>query len=188
MSGGTPTGGGLMRQRHNSQGYASSGDDLEDDASSRSFYQSTSSEKKRTWFEIVENFIWIASAVFIIYFGDGHSNFIFILWRDGRIRRVPLYLGMVGVGLNLIFFLYTSLLSWSSRKSSEKWDFSSTSALPFVTLLGIISFCLFSFALWPIWSFLILPLLFTLLMAGMVLAPYLMLGKLRPQTNELRID
>lgn len=56
--------------------------------------------------------------------------------------RVPFYLGMVGVGLNVIFFLYTSLSAWSSRKSGEKWDSPSTSALPFVTLLGIISFCL----------------------------------------------
>ncbi|XP_058206832.1 uncharacterized protein LOC131320223 isoform X1 [Rhododendron vialii] len=190
MSGGsgTPTGGGLMRQRHNSQGYASSNDDLEDDASSRSFSQSTSSEKKRTWVEMVENFLWIASAVFIIFLGDGHSNFIFILWHDDRIRRVPFYLGMVGVGLNVIFFLYTSLSAWSSRKSGEKWDSPSTSALPFVTLLGIISFCLFSFSLWPLWSFLTLPLLFTLFMAGMVLVPYLMLGTLRPHTNELRRD
>lgn len=87
MSGGTPTGSGLMRQRHNSQGYASSNDDLEDDASSRSFSQATSPEKKRTWVEILENFLWIASAVFIIFFGDGHSNFISILWHDDRIRR-----------------------------------------------------------------------------------------------------
>ncbi|KAF7151657.1 hypothetical protein RHSIM_Rhsim02G0222800 [Rhododendron simsii] len=75
-----------MRQRHNRQGYTSSNDDLEDDASSRSFSQSTSSEKKRTWVEMVENFLWIASAVFIIFLGDRHSNFIFILWHDGWIR------------------------------------------------------------------------------------------------------
>ncbi|GFS40933.1 hypothetical protein Acr_00g0071250 [Actinidia rufa] len=137
MSGGTPVGGGFMRQRH-SQGYVSSGDDLEDDASSRAHPQSPEEEKPRTWVGIVENCLWIASAVFIVYYGDQHSNFIYLLWHDDRIRRIPLYLGMVGVGLNLIFFLYTSLLSWSSRKFSEKWNFSSTSALPFVTLLGIV--------------------------------------------------
>ncbi|PSS20918.1 Taste receptor type 2 member 13 like [Actinidia chinensis var. chinensis] len=187
MSGGTPVGGGFMRQRH-SQGCVSSGDDLEDDASSRAHPQSPEEEKTRTWVGIVENCLWIASAVFIVYYGDQHSNFVYLLWHDDRIRRIPLYLGMVGVGLNLIFFLYTSLLSWSSRKFSEKWDFSNTSALPFVTLLGIVSFCLFSFALWPIWSFLTLPLLFTLFMAGMVLVPHLMLETIRPENNELRVD
>ncbi|XP_057461973.1 uncharacterized protein LOC130751466 isoform X2 [Actinidia eriantha] len=189
MSSGTPVGGGFMRQRH-SQGYGfSSDDDLEDDASSRvHHHQSPEEEKMRTWVGVVENCLWITSVVFIVYYGDQHSNFIYLLWQDDRIRRIPLYLGMVGVGLNLTFFLYTSLLPWSSRKFSEKWDFSITSALPFVTLLGIISFCLFSFALWPIWSFLTLPLLFTLFMAGMVLVPHLMLGTIRPQTNELRVD
>ena len=75
MSGGTPVGGGFMRQRH-SQGYASSGDDLEDDASSRAHPQSQEEEKTRTWVGIVENCLWIASAVFIVYYGDQHSNFI----------------------------------------------------------------------------------------------------------------
>ncbi|CAL5400384.1 unnamed protein product [Camellia sinensis] len=119
MSGGTPVGGGFMRQRH-SQGYTSGSDDLEDDACSRASPQSPSSLQQKTrrrWVEITENVLWIASAVFIIYYGDRHSNFIVILWHDDRIRRIPLYLGMVGVGLNIIFFLYTSMLAWNIRKS-----------------------------------------------------------------------
>ncbi|CAK9182142.1 unnamed protein product [Ilex paraguariensis] len=184
MSGGTPVGGGYMRQRH-SQGYASSGDDLEDDACSKPPSQSPSFPRTRTWLEIVENFLWIASAVFILYYGDRHSNFIYLLWHDGRIRRIPLYLGMFGVSLNVIFFLYTSMLAWGA---SEKWEISSTAALPFITLLGLISFCLFSFALWPIWSFLTIPLLFTLFMACIVILPYLVLGTFKPQTDLLRTD
>lgn len=87
MSGGTPVGGGgYMRQRH-SQGYASSGDDLEDDACSRPTTLPPSLPKHRTWIDFVENFLWIASAVFIIYYGDRHSNFIYLLWHDDRIRR-----------------------------------------------------------------------------------------------------
>jgi len=87
MLGGTPVGGGYMRQRH-SQGYASSGDDLEDDACSRSRPTSPESLRKRTWVEILENFLWLASAAFIIYYGDRHSNLIYLLWHDGRIRRI----------------------------------------------------------------------------------------------------
>jgi hypothetical protein len=86
MSGGTPVGGGYMRQRH-SQGYASSGDDLEDDACSRSHPTSPASMRKRTWIEILENFLWLASAAFIIYYGDRHSNLIYLVWHDERIRR-----------------------------------------------------------------------------------------------------
>ncbi|GKE63632.1 transmembrane protein 128 [Tanacetum coccineum] len=89
MSGGTPTAGGLMRQRH-SQGYASSGDDLEDDACSRIRPQSPTFPVKRTWVEVLENVVWIASAVLIVYLGDWNSNLVYILFHDGRIRRVVL--------------------------------------------------------------------------------------------------
>ncbi|XP_061345290.1 uncharacterized protein LOC133291110 [Gastrolobium bilobum] len=193
MSGGTPVGvGGYMRQRH-SQGYASSGDDLEDDACSRQRSFQLPNPPRRTWVEMLENFLWLASAAFILYLGDQHSNFIYLLCYDNRIRRLPLYLGMIGIGLNALFFIYTSILAWSVRRFDEKWglkkwEITSISVLPFATVFGIISFCLFSFALWPIWSFLTLPLLFTLFMAFMVVLPYLIVGTLRPQYDELRTD
>lgn len=187
MSGGTPVGGGFMRQRH-SQGYASSGDDLEDDACSRQTPSSPAMPRARTWTEVMENILWIASAVFIIYYGDRNSNFIYLLFHDDRIRRLPLYLGMLGVSLNILIFFYTSMFASGVKKFCEKWELSSPSALPFLTLLGLVSFCLFSFALWPIWSFLTLPLLFTLFMACIVASPYVMTGTLRPQTEVLRTD
>ncbi|XP_031387944.1 uncharacterized protein LOC116201021 [Punica granatum] len=188
MSGGTPVGGGgFMRQRH-SQGYASSGDDLEDDACSRLAPGPPPVPRGRTWIEIVENVLWIASALFIVYFGDRHSNLIYLLWHDGRIRRVPFYLGMVAVGLNIVIFFCTSMLAWSARRCDEKWELASISALPYVTLLGLVAFCLLSFALWPIWGFLTLPLLFTLFMACLVVGPYVMIGFLRPQNDVLRTD
>lgn len=194
MSGGTPVGaGGLMRQRH-SQGYASSGDDLEDDACSRQRAFLPPSPPKKTWIELLENFLWLASAAFILYFGDQHSNFIYLLCHDDRIRRLPLYLGMIGIGLNTLIFVYTSILAWSVRRFDEKWglmkwEITSITVLPFATGFGITSFCLFAFALWPIWSFLTIPLLFTLFMACMVVIPYLIFGILgRPQNDEFRTD
>lgn len=188
MSGGTPTaGGGYMRQRH-SQGYASSGDDLEDDACSRPNFQAASFPRTRTWLEVIENLLWIASAVFIVYYGDSHSNLIYLLLHDDRIRRIPFYLGMLGVSLNVGFFLYTSMLVWGVRYSGEKLELSTAAALPFVTILGLVSFCLFSYALWPIWSFLTLPLVFTLFMACMVILPYLLLETFQPQSAMLRTD
>ncbi|TQD90528.1 hypothetical protein C1H46_023966 [Malus baccata] len=187
MSGGTPTGAGYMRQRH-SQGYASSGDDLEDDACS--VMRSPSPQSPKVWsrIEILENALWLASAAFIVYYGDRKSNMIYILCHDERIRRLPLYLGMVGVVLNIIIFFYTSMSAWSVRRFDEKWELESITALPFVTLLGGISFCFFCFALWPIWSFLTLPLLFTLFMAGMVICPYIIIGIFRQQHDVLRAD
>lgn len=56
--------------------------------------------------------------------------------------RMPLYLGMLGIGVNVVIIIYESMLSWSMRRFDEKWELWSISALPFITLLGIISFCL----------------------------------------------
>ncbi|XP_016548242.1 uncharacterized protein LOC107848083 isoform X2 [Capsicum annuum] len=167
MSGGTPvSNGGYVRQRV-SQGYGSSSDDLEDDACSRFVSPSHSFLRTRTWTEILENFLWIASAVFIVYYGDRHHNMIFLMWHDDRIR---------------------SILALGVRKSYEMWEISSTAALPFITMLGILSFLLFCYALWPIWSLLTLPLVFTLFMACMVIMPYLVLGRFKAQTDLLRTD
>ncbi|XP_073062569.1 uncharacterized protein [Primulina eburnea] len=187
MSGGTPVGGGYMRQRH-SQGYASSGDDLEDDACSRLIYRSPSSSSSRRWVEILENLLWISSVIFIIYYGDRRSNFIYLLWHDDRIKRIPLVVGLIGVGMNVLFFLYTSMIAWGLRKSTEIWEASSAPALPFITLIGLLSFCLFCFALWPIWSFLTLPLVFTLFMACMVILPNVFVGTLKKQMISFRKD
>ncbi|GMI95136.1 hypothetical protein like AT5G20120 [Hibiscus trionum] len=187
MSGGTPVAGGYMRQRHSPR-YASGNEDLEDDACSSLQPLSPATLRTRTWTEILENVLWVASALFIIYFGDRHSNLIYLLWHDARIRRMPLYLGLIGIGLNVALFLYTSMLSWSVRRFDEKWELLSIIALPFLTLLGLVSFCLLCFALWPIWGFLTLPLLFTLFMASLVLYPHIMIETLRPQNDSFRID
>lgn len=189
MSGGSPTvGGGFVRQRH-SLGYFSSGDDLEDDACSRSLMDLPSfPTPTRSWAEVIENFIWISSAIFFIYYGDRNYNLIYILWHDGRIRRIPMYLGMFAVGLNILFFLFTITLAWGIRKSWEKWEISSIAALPFLTFNGLLSFCLLTYSLWPIWGFLTLPLVFTLFMACMIRFPYLVLGAFKPQADMLRTD
>ncbi|KAL9684986.1 hypothetical protein QQ045_022431 [Rhodiola kirilowii] len=200
MSGGTPVAGGLMRQRH-SQGNASSGDDLEDDACSRhaaTFFAPM--QKQRTWVDVLENALWIASAAFIIYYGDTHSNFIYLLWHGDRIRRLPLYLGLVVVLVNTIICFYKSVLAWSF-KAGEKVELLNPSALPLVTLLGVISFCLNSLFISPRYHpafddcgcfsdvrlrvFVLLQ--FTLFMALVVIAPNLMTGSFRPQ-DMLRTD
>lgn len=189
MSGGTPVGGGgYMRQRH-SQGYWSGGDDLEDDASSRTPNTTPSSAPPaRTWTRALENFLWITSAAFAVYYGDRRSNMVSLLWSDERIRRTALHLGLVSTVVNVGLVVYTTCFPSSCPpKSYDKCE-ALPAAAPLLISLGFLSFCLFSYALWPIWSFLTIPLLFTLLMASMVISPYLLIGPLRPQSVTLRAD
>ncbi|PQQ20267.1 uncharacterized protein Pyn_15913 [Prunus yedoensis var. nudiflora] len=44
----------------------------------------------RVWsrIEIVENVLWLASAAFIVYYGDRKSNLIYLFWHDDRIRSL----------------------------------------------------------------------------------------------------
>nr|KJB27097.1 hypothetical protein B456_004G277700 [Gossypium raimondii] len=118
--------------------------------------------------------------------GYNHFHLQFQELRLGL--RMPLYLGLVSTVLNVAIFFYMSMLTWSVRRFDEKWELLSINALPFLTLLGLISFCLLCFALWPIWGFLTLPLLFTLFMAGLVVYPHIMIETLKQQNDSFRID
>ncbi|KAK1420985.1 hypothetical protein QVD17_22999 [Tagetes erecta] len=188
MSGGseTPTAGGYMRQRYN-HGYNSSGDDLEDDASS--ILPPPHSPVFPTTRTRIENVAWIVSAVFILYLGDCNSNFVYLLFHDDRIKRLQMYFGLFGVVLNVVYFLYTGVLALDVGILSENWEILTTTyGLTFVTILGLMSFCLFCFALWPIWSFFTLPLVFTLLMASMVILSYLVIRQQSSSSDVMRID
>ncbi|XP_077212161.1 testis- and ovary-specific PAZ domain protein [Tasmannia lanceolata] len=177
MSGGTPRAGGYMMRQRYSQEYGSSSDDLEeqDDALSRPSQPISKPQ-------IIETILWLTSAAFFVYLGDRKSNLISLLWGDDRINRIALYLGLVGNFFNVGFILYTILFTRRGiKKVDEIWEASPPSAAPVVTINGLISFCLLSFALWPIWSFLTLPLLFTLCMAFIVISPYLPIGTFSSQ-------
>ncbi|XP_068649392.1 uncharacterized protein [Aristolochia californica] len=154
---------GYMRQRCNN-GYASSGDELEDGMLSRT-PTSSAIPRPRTWMKVIENILWMTSAVYIIYLGDRHSNLIHVFCLDDRIKRLPFYFGFIGIFLNLGIVLFTNFFTRDTRKADDRWVPLPLSLAPVVTLVGVLSFFLFSFALWPIWSFLTLPLLY--LLAGL---------------------
>lgn len=77
-----------------------------------------------------------------MYHATGMGLLVYDVHDGIFICRIPLYMGMLGISLNVLFFLYTSMLAWGVRKSSEKWEISSIAALPFITVLGLIAFCL----------------------------------------------
>ncbi|KAI3821648.1 hypothetical protein L1987_09217 [Smallanthus sonchifolius] len=102
---------------------------------------------------------------------------------EHRLRLLlHMYLGLSGVVLNVVYVLCTGVLALDVRKSSESLEMLTTYGLTFVTILGLVSFSLFCFALWPIWSFFTLPLVFTLLMASMVILSYLVI-KQQPSSS-----
>lgn len=120
-----------------------------------------------------ENLLWLAAAVFAIYYGDSRHHLFHVLFYDTRIRRFPFQLGLLGLAINTAIFTYLAIWLRHILKTEDKWELIAPAAIPTATLVGLTSFLLFSIALWPIWGFLTLPLLFTLFMALVVISPYL---------------
>lgn len=112
-----------MRQRY-SQSSTSGGDDVdvdvdadfdsEDDAcSSRTSSLSMPvAYKAKTWSQVLENLLWFTSAAFILYFGDMHSNFLFLLIWDGRIRRYCLFSYHLHFSYSLFLKKFLCNLKW----------------------------------------------------------------------------
>ncbi|CAA6671752.1 unnamed protein product [Spirodela intermedia] len=203
MSGGTPVGsGGHVRHRH-SQGIPVKWGRF----GGRRLFQAAAFAGDRpgkTWTRVLENILWIASAAFHrSTLVDWHSELIYVCdVCDDRIKRTPLYIGLASILLNVGVIWYTGVPVRSLKKASEKLELPPSSA-PLVALVGVLSFSLISYGfplppkfyyfqdllcLVPIWSFLTLPLLFTLFMASMVILTYLPIRPLGPQAFALHAD
>eukprot|EP00250_Pteridium_aquilinum_P001946 c12157_g1_i1 orf=426-1031(+) len=135
---------------------------------------SSSSHCEASWSRKLESCLWIASAVFIVYYGDFRTNLVVLLATDSRIHRLSFNLGLACFILNIAIFLYLAYQIHNADKSEDKLVIlAPAGTIPAATIIGMIAFVLFSYALWPIWRFLTLPMLFTLFMALVVVAPYL---------------
>lgn len=124
--------------------------------------------KKGVWRQKVEDGLWLASACFILFYGDFRSNFFSLLASDTRIRRAPLVYGVACLLLDcciMLLFLAASCYS-PPRKDNH------AAAFTMFAFLGVAAFAMLSIALWPVWYILTIPLLFTLFMALVVLMSY----------------
>ncbi|KAF3333547.1 hypothetical protein FCM35_KLT01238 [Carex littledalei] len=138
--------------------------------------------------EAIEDLLWVVFAIFIIYLGDRQTNLVSILLWDPRIDRTALLLGLSGVSLNVGFILYSTFLSTYRLKFHKENELSNIEAptlleekpefslkiTRFLLLIGISTFCMLLYALWPIWRFLSILLLLSLLMSSTAMSPYLL--------------
>ncbi|KAH7278388.1 hypothetical protein KP509_38G039000 [Ceratopteris richardii] len=124
------------------------------------------------WRHKLESFLWIASAAFIIYYGDFRTNFLFLLATDSRIHRLSFNSGMICFMLNALIMLYCAYRLHKCDKVQDKLTIVGQGTISVATILGVMTFTLFAHAFWPIWRFLTIPMLVTLFMAIVVIAPY----------------
>ncbi|KAI5069929.1 hypothetical protein GOP47_0014272 [Adiantum capillus-veneris] len=126
-----------------------------------------------SWRRKLESCLWIASAAFIVYYGDFRTNLVLLLATDNRIHRLWFNLGLMCFMLNTAIMLYVAYRLHNTEKPEDRLEIVAQGAVPAAAIIGVTAFSLFSYALWPIWSFLTIPMLFTLFMALVVVAPYL---------------
>lgn len=117
------------------------------------------------WKQKAEDVLWLASAFFILYYGDFRSNFFSLLANDPRIWRPPLHIALGCLLLDFFILLYLAI--WL-RITQEKLDLITASAIQAPTIVAFAAFILLSIALWPVWNILTVPMLFTLFMALVV--------------------
>ncbi|KAK9073823.1 hypothetical protein SSX86_006417 [Deinandra increscens subsp. villosa] len=153
------------RQRYNNHDYSSGGDDLEeDDACSiphdpQSLFSRQPEHGLRMLFGLLP-----------------------------QVSSLQMCVGLFGFFFIFGYFLYAGVLALDVEKSRGDWETSTTTyGLTFVTIVGFVSLYLLCFALWAIWSFFTLPLVFTLLMASMVILSYLVMSR-QSSSDLLRIN
>ncbi|MCO5562062.1 hypothetical protein L7F22_015688 [Adiantum nelumboides] len=156
------------------------------------------------WRLIAEDCLWLASAAFILYYGDFRSDFFSILAHDARILRTPLRMGLACSMLHGCVVMLFVAMQMSTNSTMQQSAFEGQTSRrrtrlkynancnveyhdqvqlqgvdPIVVMqvamlaIGSTAFILMCITLWPVWSFLTIPMLFTLLMALTVVAPYI---------------
>lgn len=121
----------------------------------------------------LEILAWLAACTFLLYFGDSHHNCFHILLHNARIHLQPLLVGYLCLAVGGCIYLYLAVWCRHVARDRRSFDILAPGAVPTAILLGIGAFILFTYALWPVWGVLTLPILYVLFMGVVVVSPYL---------------
>ncbi|GBG70397.1 hypothetical protein CBR_g6525 [Chara braunii] len=135
----------------------------------------------------IENLMWLSLALFILYYGDSKANFMQVAFFDQRVKRTAFSVALMCVGLNTCIFLYLAVWLRHVVRTDEDWNIVAPGAIPAATFLGVVSFALFMYSLWPIFGFLTFPCLYVLFLGFLVVSPYLP-PYTKTQPSRRRID
>jgi len=113
----------------------------------------------------IQNVIWIVAAIAVFYFTDLPIAVLY----DPRIYRTWLNIGIVLIGANLGIASYLIVyLSWIKKLNSDEWDVRHPAAIPIATACFAFGSICMTVALWPLWGWCTPLILFTELMAVVV--------------------
>ena len=109
---------------------------------------------------------WMIAAALVF----NYTDFANVLVNDSRIKTDLLKVGSGMIAVNLSVGAYL-VVYMSYIRGKKDWSAHAHPALiPVATLFGCIGMVISTIALWPVWGFLTLPILFTLFMGIVMLA------------------
>ena len=112
---------------------------------------------------------WMIAAMIVF----NYTDFANVLVNDARVKVNLLTAGCGMIAINLSIGAYL-VIYLSYIRGKRDWTVHAHPALiPVATLFGCIGMVISTIALWPVWGFLTLPILFTLFMGIIMLASLL---------------
>jgi len=91
---------------------------------------------------------WIAASCYTIWF----TNFFRVIWEHPGVRRPYLNLGFTFLGFNIALLIYLTIYLETYKKIKIPWDTYEPRAIPALIIAAVLSFVLFTIALWPVWG------------------------------------
>ena len=110
---------------------------------------------------------WVMAAIFTIYY----SNFFLQIWENEKIATLFLAIALVTFGIFFSMTIYAAFV----MPNFDDAEVVAPRLIPTMTLIGFISYNSLMIAMWPVWGWYTIPILFIMFMG------YLMAGSFMPK-------
>ncbi|CAI5970423.1 unnamed protein product [Closterium sp. NIES-65] len=117
----------------------------------------------------LESAAWLLACVAILVFGDGKRHFFQAVLKDPRVHKQQFFVACVCIIVNVAVWLYLTVLIRLVLKNTSHFELAAPGANATTTLLSFMSFILFAIALWPVFGFFIIPILWVFFMTLVVI-------------------
>eukprot|EP00270_Netrium_digitus_P019421 TRINITY_DN7652_c0_g1_i1.p1 TRINITY_DN7652_c0_g1~~TRINITY_DN7652_c0_g1_i1.p1 ORF type:complete len:203 (+),score=22.83 TRINITY_DN7652_c0_g1_i1:34-642(+) len=121
----------------------------------------------------VESILWVLAAAAIYYYGDGKSDLVTAILYDFRVQKQQFFVACICALVNFCVYVYIVIWRILICRDNRPVDLILPGSVASATILGFLAFLLFCSSLWPIWGFLIIPMMVVLFMALVVVSSLL---------------
>eukprot|EP00271_Cylindrocystis_brebissonii_P016394 TRINITY_DN398_c0_g3_i2.p1 TRINITY_DN398_c0_g3~~TRINITY_DN398_c0_g3_i2.p1 ORF type:complete len:173 (+),score=15.10 TRINITY_DN398_c0_g3_i2:509-1027(+) len=121
----------------------------------------------------IEMGAWLLACAVVLWYGDGRRHFLEAVLYDPRLRQRPFYISCLCVAINTLIFCYLAIWVRHIRQDNRDFNLVAPGAIPTATMLGLLSYGLYVYSMWPIWGWATILILYILFMGFVVLSPYL---------------